>query len=238
MTQGLPPLNDASTLGKVLDETDALLLDFDGPICSVFANKPAHAIANRLRETLANEEKTQLPTKIAMSKDPFDILRYAATLGKNEERYIEIALRAEEIEAIQTAEPTPGAHELMRKWRSTGRNLAIVSNNSMASIETYLEKYELTNEVQVVAARYEASSKILKPNPDLIEMAAANLNVNRSHCTLIGDSESDIIAANRAQIKSIAYANRKEKIAFLMNARASCVVTTIEAVLTAVELLK
>jgi hypothetical protein len=38
---------------QILAETEVLLLDFDGPICSVFAGLPAPVIADRLRRTLS-----------------------------------------------------------------------------------------------------------------------------------------------------------------------------------------
>ncbi|WP_242579210.1 HAD family hydrolase [Amycolatopsis sp. 195334CR] len=65
---------------------------------------------------------------------PFDVFRHAATLGDDEARYVEAAFTALEVEVNTTAEPTPGAHDLIRAWHETGRPLAIVSNNSTSAV--------------------------------------------------------------------------------------------------------
>jgi hypothetical protein len=57
----------------VLAHADALFLDFDGPVCSVFAGIPASMVADQLRSVLADGGHTDLPEPVATSTDPFDI---------------------------------------------------------------------------------------------------------------------------------------------------------------------
>jgi phosphoglycolate phosphatase-like HAD superfamily hydrolase len=103
------PIDDPSALRAILQQNDALLLDFDGPICSVFAGIPASIIAEQLRDVLADGGYGDLPVDVSTTHDPFDVLFYAAKLGQEEVRHVELAFRAHEVEAIETAEPTPHA---------------------------------------------------------------------------------------------------------------------------------
>ena len=48
-------------LAALLQRTRAILFDFDGPICSVFAGQPAPTVARELREQLA-EWGADVPT--------------------------------------------------------------------------------------------------------------------------------------------------------------------------------
>jgi phosphoglycolate phosphatase-like HAD superfamily hydrolase len=144
---------DPRTLRHILTRITALLLDFDGPVCSVFAGLPAATVVNQLCGVLADGGHTDLPVQLTKSDDPFEVLAYAASLGETEAHYVNAAFTAHELEAIATAEPTPGAHDLIRAWTATGRPLAIVSNNSAIAIRAYLDLHGLSSHVAHVSAR-------------------------------------------------------------------------------------
>jgi HAD superfamily hydrolase (TIGR01549 family) len=192
-------------------DTKALLLDFDGPVCSVFAGIPAHMVASQLRAVLAEGGNSNLPSDVEKSEDPFETLFYAATLGRNEAHVVEAALRAHEVEAIMTATPTRGAHELIRTWPSTDRSLAIVSNNSIEAIEIYLELHGLSPFVDAISARADANPLFLKPQPFLVTEACTFLQVSPVKCTLVGDSVTDVQAGRAAGVKVVGYANKPGK---------------------------
>lgn len=222
-----PPVDDPETLRRILANTDALLLDFDGPICQVFAGIPAHVVADQLRDILAEGGHTDLPEDARTATDPFDVLFYAAKLGSEEARYVEAAFRAHEVEAVQTAQPTPGAHDLIHAWKATGRPLAIVSNNSRNAVESYLDLHDLRHQVDPIAARTTADTSLLKPSPYLVAQAVNALNTRPVRCTLVGDSISDIQAAKATDIPAIAYANKPGKAERLATADPEATITTI-----------
>jgi phosphoglycolate phosphatase len=205
------PVDDPETLRRILANTEALLLDFDGPICSVFAGFPASIVADQLRQILTESSQVELPPRVAASGDPFDVLSYAATLGTDVARYVEAAFRAHELEAISTATPTPAAHDLIIKWNKSNRPLAIVSNNSIVAIETYLKIYRLKQFVEYISARSSSDVALLKPNPYLIDRAVTVLGVAATEVAFIGDSKTDIKAAKAANVKIIGYANKPWK---------------------------
>ncbi|MGA6163913.1 HAD family hydrolase [Amycolatopsis magusensis] len=211
---------DEAKARELLANAKALLLDFDGPICSVFAGLPASTVAEQLRVVLADGGHTELPESVATTGDPFDVFRYAATLGHDEARYVEAAFTALEVEAITTATPTPGAHDLIHAWCKTGRPLAIVSNNSAAAISVYLDLYSLKAAINTVSARRASDVTLLKPAPYLIFEAARRLNTAAIDCLLIGDSVTDAEAARSAGGRIIGFANKPYKRAQLRQAQA------------------
>lgn len=207
------PVDDPGALRSIMVNAEALLLDFDGPVCGVFAGFPAHLVAHQLRGVLADGGHDELPAEVEKAEDPFDVLRYAVTLGPNEARYVEAAMRAHEVDAVATARPTPGAHELIRAWHASGRKLAVVSNNSVAAVEAYLKLHKLMDFVDAVSARVAFALSLLKPNPHLVIQAADELGVASAKCVLVGDSLTDIQAAHAAGAPVIGYANRPDKVA-------------------------
>ncbi|GAA3637850.1 HAD family hydrolase [Lentzea roselyniae] len=205
------PVNDPEVLRGVLANADALLLDFDGPICGVFAGFPAHLVADQLRRVLAEGGYDELPAEIEKTEDPFEVLYYAATLGDDEAEYVEAAMRAHEVEAVASAEPTLGTHEFIRASHDLGRKVAVVSNNSVAAVETYLHLHELSTYVDYVSARADSDPARLKPDPFLLRQATDQLTITPSRCVLVGDSLTDIQAAHAAGTTVIGYANRPGK---------------------------
>ncbi|MGH3826674.1 MAG: HAD family hydrolase [Pseudonocardiaceae bacterium] len=221
--------DDPDTLRRILTRTNALLLDFDGPVCSVFAGLPAHTVVTQLCTVLADGGYGDPPIEIEKSDDPFEVLTYAASLGEDEARYVNAAFTAHEVEAIATAEPTPGAHDLIRAWSATGRPLAIISNNSTIAIHAYLDLHDLRTHVTHVSARTSPDPALLKPHPHLVITALTALTVSATTATFVGDSVTDIQAARAAHIMSIGYANKPRKTAELMTAGADTVISTLAA---------
>jgi beta-phosphoglucomutase-like phosphatase (HAD superfamily) len=206
-----PPIDDPEAVRRILATTEALFLDFDGPVCSVFAGFPAPVVADQLRDILI-EGGHDIPDDVRDSTDPFGVLFYAVKLGPEEARYVEAAFRAHEVEAVQSAEPTPQAHALIKAWRASGRPLAIVSNNSVAAVETYLDMHELRQVVDLISARANADLSLLKPSPYLVTSAANVFKIAPSFCAFVGDSVTDIDAAKLAKVRSIAYVNKPGKL--------------------------
>lgn len=205
-------VNDPGELRGIFENADALLLDFDGPLCSVFAGLPAPVVADQLRVVLANGGRTNLPIEVAETDDPFDVFRFAASLSHEDARYVEAALRAHESEAVRTAVPTLGAHEFVRMWHSPERKLAVVSNNSAVAVGGYLDLHSLNRHVDANCSRNSSDPALLKPSPFLLEQASVELGVKPSKCVMVGDSTSDIDAAKAAGVFAVGYANKPAKV--------------------------
>lgn len=228
-----PPIDDAEAIRHILSTTEALLLDFDGPICSVFAGFPAPIVAGQLRDVLTQGGHA-IPDHVRESTDPFDVLFYAAKLGPDEARFLEATFRAHEVEAVQTAEPTPEAHALIKAWKASGRPLAIVSNNSVAAVETYLNIHNLRQAVDLISARADADISLLKPSPYLVTTAALTFGIMPFSCAFVGDSLTDIEAGEAAGVRSIAYANKPGKRERFISTNPDVILTSLSQLVSTV----
>ena len=218
-------------LAELLAGTHCLLLDFDGPICAIFAGRPARTVVLDLLDLLA-ADGTQVAAPVANAKDPFDVLRYAATISTELSRRVEAQLRANEVEAARTAAPTPHATDIIDTWRTASRPVAIVSNNSAHAVTTYLSDHDI--DVDHVAARTSADPSLLKPSPHLITRAIRVLDAQPTGCALVGDSRTDITAARLAGVASVGYANKPGKHRTLADAGADVIIDDMQALAEAV----
>src|SRR5690349_4867683 len=103
MTNDRISINDQIKIAEIMTDTKCLLLDFDGPICSIFSGFPASSISDQIRESLTREFHIRLPTEVASTDDPFEILKFSSTLGEIEVRHTESLLTECEIKASEIA---------------------------------------------------------------------------------------------------------------------------------------
>ncbi|MGK5520751.1 HAD family hydrolase [Micromonospora sp. URMC 107] len=201
----------AADLAALVERARVILLDFDGPVCSIFAQHPASAVAHQLRKLLVDQAVT-LPTEILNEPDPLAVLRFTATLGRPAVvRLVDEAMTREEVTAARTAEPTPYGREVIVAAQQTGRQVAVVSNNSANSVHAYLNARRLTAYVHPVIGRPEAAPERMKPDPFPVLAAVRELGAEPQDCVLVGDSVSDIEAAHAAGVAAIGYANKPGK---------------------------
>lgn len=196
-----------ANLSRLLAGTGPILLDFDGPVCSIFAVYTAPAITAELR-SLLTDNGVGLPGTISGEDDPLEILRWTAKILRPDLlRVVEDALCSAELEATKTAQPTPFAQEAIVAASRAGRQLAIVSNNSAAAINAYLADHRLHNYVAYVAGRTRGAPERMKPDPQSIQSTVLALGAEPQECVLVGDSLSDILGARAVGMPAIGYAN-------------------------------
>jgi phosphoglycolate phosphatase len=229
--------SDSEALVRVLTGTRYLLLDFDGPICSVFAGYPAAAVADELR-AVATEHGAAL-TALAAELDgvtsPHRLLRLVArTSDAAVARAVMDALRDKELAAIATAEPTAGAEDVLRAAADTGRRVAIVSNNTSHAVERYLFTRDLMRYIDGIAARPDDLDPVhLKPDPLLVRAGLTTLQAEPAVAVLVGDTTDDIEAGQAAGVPTIGYANKPGKRERLGDAGADALTDTMSDLATA-----
>lgn len=220
-------MSTQSQLVRVLSHTGPVLLDFDGPVCAVFARHRASDVAAELRSVLSGFG-VNLPDTVRCERDPLAVLNQTAGLGWQEPMLaVERTLRAAELRAVQGAVPTPYAREVIVAARQAERQVTIVSNNSEAAILAYLHRHRLTKHINVVAGRLPGEPERMKPNPDSILRAARALGVESSTCLLIGDSRADVRAAQTAGVPIVGFANKPHKLEMFREAQVDAVVTSM-----------
>ncbi|MGW0501814.1 HAD family hydrolase [Micromonospora sp. NPDC003241] len=214
-------------LGRLLGNVDALLLDFDGPVCSIFAGYPAPQVAAELVDVL-RRLGVDVPPDLASEPDPLEVLRRTGAAGDQAvTQAVEDALCAAERRAVEAAEPTPYAREVVVGARQAGMPVAAVSNNSASAIATYLTLHRLNKHLSPVIGRAYARPERMKPNPEPILQAVRAINGKPRRCVLVGDSLSDIDGARAAGVRVIGYANRMAKVEAFQAAGADALITSM-----------
>jgi HAD superfamily hydrolase (TIGR01509 family) len=189
---------------------DAVLFDFDGPVCRLFAGYPASDLADRLRALLAGEGVT-LPAQLMSGPDPLKLLRWTGANRSDLLALVEDALIAGEMVAAETAAPTAYAGDAIAAAVQSGRSTAVVSNNCAEAVTAYLAAHHLTQYVRAVIGRAPRRPDRMKPDPESVLRATTTLEVRPERCVLVGDSPTDIEAAQKAGIYGIGYAKRPDR---------------------------
>jgi phosphoglycolate phosphatase len=211
-------------LGEVVARTRYMLLDFDGPVCSIFAGLPAPEVAEELRTLFTAEQLTDTAKN---TDDPIEVFIQAAQVSPELAARVEAEMSDLEVTAVATAKPTPYVHEVLAGCRETGRTVAVVSNNSARAVNAYLDHHGLSNGVALVVARTSHDPAQLKPSPHLLEIALQKLAADPAATALVGDSLTDIEAAHRAGIASIGYADKPGKQEAMTQLHAGAVITSM-----------
>jgi phosphoglycolate phosphatase-like HAD superfamily hydrolase len=219
---------DAGSAAALVARASAVLLDFDGPICRLFAKVRAADVAADLRRYL---EQHGAPVPDDGTGDPLAVLRMSAGLDADIRAELHAELVRAEVRAASTAAPTPDADAVIRGITKSDRKLAIVSNNSLQAVREYLATHRLELCVSAIAARTSGDPTLMKPNPYLLEAALFDLDVPASAAVFIGDSATDVEASVMAGVPCIGYANKPGKAEHLAAVGAIEVIDSMNALL-------
>ena len=137
----------SNDLAGVLAQTRSVLLDFDGPVCPIFADGRNAAIASVMRDRL-RRHNVDIPAEIEEAWDPLHVLWFVYRRGPaNLTAVVDDTFVEAEINAALTAQPTPHAHDAIRACHEVGRPVVVVSNNAAAAIEAYLNRHQLAGDI-------------------------------------------------------------------------------------------
>ena len=115
------------------------------------------------------------------------------------------ALHRVEAEGARNGALIEGTPELLSTLREHGTRCALVTNNSRASAETVLSRYDLSFEV--VLTREDGRAK---PDPHLFLLALDRLGVAPQDALVIGDAHLDAIAAQAAGVPRVVLVGTSE----------------------------
>ncbi|MGF1654293.1 MAG: HAD family hydrolase [Actinomycetales bacterium] len=217
-------------LPHLLAGARCILLDFDGPMCAVFAGLPARQVAQRMRDRLT---QAAVPFDDSEATDDPMVLLARAASSPQGQRLAEHLLQAAEADAIATAAPTVGAVDLVRNANDSDRLVVIVSNNSAPAIRAYLDHHGITPHIHHVVGRDPNDATLMKPDPHLVQIALRLADTRPEQTVFVGDSVSDVAAGLACHVPVIGYANKPHKEAALADAGAAAVVTSLRPVVEA-----
>jgi HAD superfamily hydrolase (TIGR01509 family) len=96
----------------------------------------------------------------------------------------------------------PGVPALFQKIRAAGKTIALASSGKAEEVENYARIAGVTELIDVSTTADDAEHS--KPAPDIFEAALAKLApIPAEECVVIGDTPWDVIAANRAGLRTI-----------------------------------
>ena len=198
-----PPAPYAA-LDGVLSQARHLLLDFDGPVCTLYTRKPEPPAADQLRSILT-ASGAEIPAEIAGTADPLAVLAYAATLGTQLARQAEAQLTRQELAAATTARPAGYSHDLISSARESRRTVTVISTHSAHAIRAYLDLASVTDLVALVIGRRGYATD-LTAEQDIIDRALAAMSADPSACAVLTASPDLVRIATARGVATIAYA--------------------------------
>jgi HAD superfamily hydrolase (TIGR01549 family) len=208
----------SKSLSELIHSTNLILLDFDGPVCSIFHEKSANAISIEMRTELT-KQGLEIPSAARTTQDPMRVLSAISIQSIHGQKVAEKLLADAELSNAQNARMTAGVESLLDAAQAADKPVIIVSNNSGIAIELYLTKHDLTQYISHIIGRDPHDAQLMKPNPHLIFKALKLGNTPAAKAIMIGDSLTDITAGNTAGVPVIAYANKPHKIQPMRSAK-------------------
>ncbi|MFE6624193.1 HAD family hydrolase [Streptomyces sp. NPDC057740] len=223
-------LADATDVRDLLTATRCVLFDFDGPICRLFPRGASASVADELRAVVAKFGAEDLLTAGEQRAiDPHVVLRavhrarsvrdVAELLDLMEER-----LTAGEVDAARRAWPTPYADVLIERLAERQVRMAVVTNNAPEAAWCQLGLRGLRGRFAAVHGRTDPG--LMKPDPHVVLRALDGLGLAPDDAVMIGDTEADVRAAERAGVRFIGYGRNARKVKGLRDAGASVVITS------------
>jgi len=124
----------------------------------------------------------------------------AKTFSLDEETFEQYFRRSYEDIGVQYQPPFPGVEAVCRYICEIGGQNFIVTHRPRASLEALLEVHGMKSYFTAWIAKEDAYPR--KPDPAAIETLIARYALERVQCMLIGDRDLDIIAGQRAGIRT------------------------------------
>ncbi|MFI6944271.1 HAD family hydrolase [Streptomyces sp. NPDC050418] len=218
---------------NLITGTQAVLFDFDGPICRLFAGHSASEVTQHLRAWLDTHGGPGIIDPAWKSDDPHALLREVDRTHPDRALIegLEEELTREELRATSQAYPTPYVDRLIQTWSATGVGLAVTTNNSPLAVEQYLSRRRLSHCFS--GGIHGRTQKVhhLKPDPDCLHRALDSLRASPSAALMIGDTAADLEAARAAGVAFLGYGRDPRREDRLRMAGADLVVDSLGPVL-------
>lgn len=229
-----PVTAETEKLRELITGAQFVLLDFDGPICRLFAGHSAKLVARELVEWLERQGLLcQLTEEERRHPDPLAVLLAVEQRhpGSDLVAELEEMLTQRELRAVPSAQPTAYADPLIRTWTALGARLAVTTNNSARPAAEYLAGRGL---VDCFAPHVYGRTQALhqqKPDPYRLLRALRAMGAVGERAVMIGDVPSDLQAAEHAGVPFLGYAPSARKQKVLREAGAEMIVSSLEPVL-------
>lgn len=206
---------------------DAILLDMDGTVLYTLED-----LADSMNAALRH---FGMPER--------SLAEVRSFVGNGSARFVELAVPEGTPEALRQevldwykryydahcrvkTRPYAGVPELLRALRAAGLRLVIISNKPDASVQKLTQEH-FAGLVDLAVG--ETAQVRRKPWPDMIEVAAARLGLDKARGLYVGDSEVDVLTARNAAIDCVSVSWGFRSVEELRSAGASVIFDNPEA---------
>lgn len=189
-------MSELTEIRRVLGGVESVLFDFDGPICRVFSTVPAAEVARSLRRAYAEAHGSA--SLLSPGYDPLGVVKAASEQDLPGVSELEAMLTDLEVTAVDQADATPHAEDVIKALHNDSRRLAAVSNNSTSALKRYFTSRGLDQYVVPLIGREPSRLRQMKPDPHMVFLALDAHGVEPGRALLVGDSVTDIQAARAA----------------------------------------
>lgn len=107
------------------------------------------------------------------------------------------------LQRLPEAELYPDAMEVLTYLKAANKHLALVTSSPQLGVLPALNRLGLSSIFETVVTGDDVTN--YKPHPEPLELALSRLGGNKKAAIMIGDTDADIISANRCGIDSIAF---------------------------------
>jgi len=176
-------------------ETILVLFDFDG----VLGNTLPFIIKN------AQEYATQMGIRVKVSEDDIKTLKkmefeeLGLKIGIPKARSKEFLKGMLELASKNEVDIFPGIVDVLDYLKNIGCVSCINTGNSRTTVKRFLERHGISGKISEIYDKENGDSKEEK-----INMALSRYGIEKCRCYMIGDAISDVEAAHRVGVKSIA----------------------------------
>lgn len=192
-----------TTAEELIENADAVLLDFDGPVTALMPQPLNAQAADRARSALGG---MALPEGIEQSTDHLAVIRWAVSHAVDRLADVERACTEAEVECAAVSEPSPEIRGLLAVAHEREIPVAIVSNNSEHAVRNFVDRFNWASGIELIVGRTVETARLMKPHPFLVESAVRLIGVKASRCVFIGDAVSDVQAGRAAGVSVVGLA--------------------------------
>ncbi|MFJ9968558.1 helix-turn-helix domain-containing protein [Streptomyces avermitilis] len=220
-------------LRQRLAQSETVLFSFDGVLCKLFADN-VRSVSGHLAQAAHSLQLCTDPSKPA---DPVAVLRSVVDQGSPEQiRKLDVILTSYETEAARSAEPLPGAAQLLGALSRGPWRIAVVTDHASAAVQTFLThlRPDTGSASDLDIFGRPTDPRLMKPHPHAVSLATSVLGADRSRTVLIGESLADALAARAAGVQFIGVASQRSQVRMLKDAGAVNVVETLATLIAAV----
>ena len=196
-----------------ISQRPAYLFDLDGTVLDT-ASDIAAAMKKTL-QALGRSDSEQVDQNYYLYGNSSELLAKLLNLPMNSEAFLEIQQQFFQYYIDDIARYTdyfPEIEQLIAKLQQQNIPWGIVTNKPQQLTQPLLKHFPLLQQADVCL--YGDSLPNPKPAPDLLHLASQIINVSTNHCFYVGDTITDCLAAQSANMKSVivtyGYHNRND----------------------------